>query len=163
MKYLCAYLLNTQLFLLLALVSPSRLWALSFGRVVEPPPRIYADGPSLTGRTLEWRLSSVEQVDRACQALLRATGRGRGAYYMGCYAPRLDAVILMDPRAWPSRREWEEIRAHEWAHARGWRHPASGEGTDWLASIPPRRTYAAGAGEAARPGAAAVPDGRAAK
>ena len=117
--------------------SPTR--AFTPGRVVEPPPPAYAQGPTRTGRTYEIRLNTVEAVDYVCRTMLHGLPQGarEGDYYMGCYNPRLDAVVLMQPKAWPSRREWEEIRSHEWAHARGWRHRKDGTGTDWVASLPP--------------------------
>jgi hypothetical protein len=129
-----------RLLVVLTCTATTPSFALTFERVVEPPPAIYAQGPTLTGRTYEIRLDSVEAVDQVCRTLLHGLPQGayKGAYYMGCYNPRLDAVILMQPKAWPSRREWEAIRAHEWAHARGWRHRRDGTGTDWLASLPPR-------------------------
>jgi hypothetical protein len=135
--------------------------ALDMSRVVEPPPPLYATGPTQTGRTWEMRMKSVEQVDFLCRSMLHGLPQGvrKGAYYMSCYNPKLDAVIIMDPKAWPSRREWEAIRAHEWAHARGWRHKADGEGTDWAASIPPRAGVLAASAEASgRPAAARTAD-----
>jgi hypothetical protein len=128
--------------------------ALSLGRVVEPPPAIYASGPTRSGRTYELQLESVEAVDYLCRVKLHGMPQGarRGSYYMSCYDPQLDAVIIMQPKAWPSRREWNLIREHEWAHARGWRHKANGEGTDWAGSLPPRgaRLASAAAQDAAR-------------
>jgi hypothetical protein len=120
--------------------------SLTFNRIVEPPPAPYAAGPTQTGATTEVRLPSVDAVDSLCQRSLGALPQrfsGRGPRFLGCYVPSLDEVVLPDPKAWPSRREWEEIRAHEWAHARGWRHNGDGRGTNWAASLPPRTPPAA--------------------
>lgn len=113
-------------------------------RAVEPAPAVYASGPTRTGKTWELVLRNVAQVDYICRTAMGGLPEHarRGAYYWGCYHERLDAVVLVDPRAWPSRREWLETREHEWAHARGWRHNSDGRGTDWARSLP-----------AARPGA----------
>lgn len=131
---------------------------MSWGRAVEPPPAIYASGPSLTGRTKEVLMSSVEQVNQICGLALHGLPQGaqRGSYYMGCYNPRLDLVILIDPKGWPSLREWKRIREHEWAHARGWRHRADGEGTDWAQSLPPPGSVRAASAEDAARSAATV-------
>ena len=127
------------LVLALSLLPATKSFALTFERAVEAPPAIYAQGPTLTGRTRELQLNSVDAVNYVCSVLLHAPARTseQGGYYTGCYAPALDIVVLMQPSAWPSRREWEAIRVHEWAHARGWRHHLDGTGTDWLASLPP--------------------------
>jgi hypothetical protein len=112
---------------------------LSWTAAVEPAPAIYARGPTRTGKTWELTLSSVAQVDYVCRSAMGGLPEraGRGAYYWGCYHPKLDAVVLVDPRAWPNPREWREAREHEWAHARGWRHRSDGRGTDWARSLPP--------------------------
>ena len=124
--------------LLLAAAQPAR--SLSPGRAVEPAPPAYAAGPTRTGKTWELVLPTVAQVDYLCRLSMGGLpeGAGSSAYYWGCYQAKLDAVVLVDPKAWPSAREWREARAHEWAHARGWRHLPNGHGTDWARSLPPR-------------------------
>lgn len=94
--------------------------ALSFGKAVEAPPAAYSAGPTLTGNTTEMQLDDVFRVQAVCNANLGAPAGG--GYYQACYIAALDLVVLPTPRAWPSRREWLQLRAHEWAHARGWRH-----------------------------------------
>ncbi|MDB5448009.1 MAG: hypothetical protein JWQ97_3326 [Phenylobacterium sp.] len=89
-------------------------------RAVEAPPSRYAAGPTITGATREKTFSTPDAVQAFCNFYL---GPPRGGYYQACYVPALDLVVLPDKRAWPSAREREELRAHEWAHARGWRHP----------------------------------------
>lgn len=119
--------------------APTPARPLDWQRAVEPAPAIYASGPTRTGRTREVHLPTVVQVDALCRAAMGGlpAGAGRGAYYWGCYHERWDLVVLVDPKAWPSRREWNATREHEWAHARGWRHPSTGRGTDWERSLPP--------------------------
>ena len=137
----------------LSLAPATQSLAFTVGRAAEPPPAIYAQGPTITGRTRELQLKSVAQVNYVCGVLLRAPAANaeNGGYYTGCYAPKLDMIVLMQPSAWPSRREWEEIRVHEWAHARGWRHHLDGTGTDWLASLPPRGGMRSASSRASRP------------
>lgn len=107
-------------------------------RAVEPPPPAYAAGPTQTGATWEMILPRVEQVDYLCRLAMGGlpAGAAASAYYWGCYNSKLDAVILVARDGWPSRREWKANRAHEWAHARGWRHNPDGHGTS-PASLPP--------------------------
>ena len=137
-----------------ALAAPGIAHGFTPGRAVEPPPAVYASGPSQTGKNWELYLPSVGAGDYLCRMALHGVPQGapRGFYYWGCYDPALDAVVLPQTDAWPSRREWDELRAHEWAHARGWRHKPNGRGTDWTASRPPR-----GAVVAAVTGAAGAP------
>lgn len=150
-----------QLIVAFSLVPAARSLALSPMRAVERPPDIYQQGPTLTGRTMEFRLKAVAEVDRACRAMLGGLpegGPGR-EYYWACYIPKLDMVLLVDPQSWPSHREWEAVRAHEWAHARGWRHLPDGRGTDWAASVPPPGpSLAQAADHAGRNAAAVAPD-----
>ena len=112
---------------------------------MEAAPAIYASGPTVTGKTWELVLPDVAQVDYICRSAMGGAPQGARsrAYYWGCYHSKLDAVVLVDPRAWPSRREWLEAREHEWAHARGWRHRPDGRGTDWARSLPPPAPAAA--------------------
>jgi hypothetical protein len=105
--------------------------AATWGRAVEPPPAIYASGPTVTGTTRELTFPTPQAVQAFCNLYL---GRPASGYYQACYVPVLDLVVLPDSHAWPSATERAELRAHEWAHARGWRHPA------------PAVTYAASAG-----------------
>jgi hypothetical protein len=104
--------------------------ALSPGRAVEPPPVRYASGPTLTGATAERAFSNRDALEVFCN---RHLGRPVSGYYQACYVPMLDLVVIPDRHAWPSAREREQLREHEWAHARGWRH--AGEG---VASEAPR-------------------------
>ena len=53
---------------LLVAAVPAR--SLTFGRAVEPPPAIYASGPTRTGRTSELIVPSLDAVDRMCQLAL---------------------------------------------------------------------------------------------
>lgn len=95
--------------------------ALSLVRAVEPPPPQFASGPTLSGHTRERDFDDPFALQRYCARFLGAPKRG---YYQACYIPVLDEVVLPDAQAWPSRAEREALKAHEWAHARGWRHPA---------------------------------------
>lgn len=144
--------------------TPQKAAGLTLGRVVEPPPRVYADGPTQTGSTTEMQLPTVHDVDVWCRLAQGGLPQGarHGAYYMGCYDARFDLVVIMRPAAWPSRREWEDNRKHEWAHARGWRHYNTGQGTNWAMSLPPKtmaadsRVEMASVGEAADANASAA-------
>jgi hypothetical protein len=95
--------------------------ALSLNHAVQPPPARFASGPTLYGQTRERTFSDPFALERYCAFYLGRPPRG---YYQACYIPALDQVVLPDARAWPSRTERALLRAHEWAHARGWRHPA---------------------------------------
>ena len=102
---------------------------------VEPPPARYASGPTLQGATREQTFSTPEAVQAVCNRFL---GRPRQGYYEACYIPALDLVVLPDKHAWPSARERAELRAHEWAHARGWRHGFSAEPATGAGATPVR-------------------------
>lgn len=108
----------------LALAASADASALTLQRAVKPPPPEFASGPTKTGKTWELIFDDPVKVDYFCSLAMGEPAR-RGGYWMGCYRPDLDAVVLMSRSAWPSKREWRELRAHEWAHARGWRHPAA--------------------------------------
>jgi hypothetical protein len=99
--------------------------------VTEQPPAQYAAGPTVSRDTWQLELRSADDVARYCLRLLGPLAREwrPGRYYMGCYDVRLDAVVVPTKGAWPSEREREAIIAHEWAHARGWRHNDDGRGT----------------------------------
>lgn len=114
-------------------------------RAVEAPPAVFAYGPSQTGATHEMTLPTPHDVDVWCRLALGGPPRGRtgASYYWGCYDERFDLVVLVARKAWPSAREWDENRAHEWAHARGWRHNPDGRGTDWARSLPVPRSQLA--------------------
>jgi hypothetical protein len=102
-------------------VSPARaVRALEGQRAVEPPPARYASGPTLYGATRERTFSDPFSLQHYCDFYL---GRPPSGYYQACYIPALDEVVLPNERAWPSGAERQALRAHEWAHARGWRHP----------------------------------------
>lgn len=109
-------------------------------RVVEPLPPQYASGPSQTGRTREVIYDDLHALQRFCfdQGAPYGPPRRRGdRYVMACYSPPLDIVALPSRKAWPSANEIAELRRHEWAHARGWRHNADGTGTS-VSSLPPQ-------------------------
>lgn len=89
-------------------------------RAVEPPPPQYASGPPLTGRTVERQFDGSFALQALCTRHLGPLVHG---YYQACYVPALDEVAVPSKKAWPSAKERAVLRAHEWAHARGWRHP----------------------------------------
>jgi hypothetical protein len=113
---------------------------LRFPPAVEPPPAAYASGPSLSGKTYTLELSSAQAVDYLCRLGLGAPPKKGGAWW-GCYRPDMDAVIVPARGAW-AEAERREIIAHEWAHARGWRHNANGRGTS-VASLDRGATHPA--------------------
>lgn len=84
-----------------------------------PPPR-YLSGPTLTGRTVEVAFDSRKALRAFCNQHL---GKPAAGAFYACYVPALDVVAVPSARAWPDAAEREALRAHEWAHARGWRHP----------------------------------------
>lgn len=87
-------------------------------KAVSPAPAGYRVGESLTGKTQEVFLEPA-----AVEAFCRMKGALRaGQVFLapGCYIPAMDAVILPHRKSWPSRKEWEALRLHEWAHAAGW-------------------------------------------
>lgn len=106
-------------------------------RAVEPPPDEYAAGPTLTGRTYEIDLDDPFMVSYLCTLAL-GPAWPRGAYWMGCYNVAMDAVIVPAKGAWPSEDERQALIAHEWAHARGWRHVNDGK----FGRPPPGTQYA---------------------
>ena len=95
--------------------------AFTRGRAVEPPPARYTYGPTLYGHTTERDFKDTDKVQEVCDFYLGRPARG---YYEACYIPALDLVVMPAKGVWPSDKEWSELRQHEWAHARGWRHPA---------------------------------------
>lgn len=117
------------------------MFGLKLNRAVEPPPPQYASGPTQTGKTWEMILSDPAAVNYICGLQLGEPPQ-KGGYWMGCYRPDLDAVVLMDPKTWPSKSEYDQLRAHEWAHARGWRHNDDGRGTS-PDSLPPKKMFGA--------------------
>lgn len=106
-------------------------------RAVEPPPPEYATGATLTGRTYEIDLPDAFMVSYLCTLAL-GPAWPRGGYWMGCYNARMDAVIVPAKGAWPSEAERQALIAHEWAHARGWRHVNDGQ----FGRPPPGTSYA---------------------
>lgn len=94
-------------------------------RAVESPPLRYAQGPTLTGRTYSIELPDARQVDYICTLAL-GPAWPKGGYWMGCYNGAMDAVIVPAKGAWPSEAERQALIAHEWAHARGWKHENDG-------------------------------------
>jgi hypothetical protein len=113
-------LASAALAVVLAVSPAPAVRALERQRAVEPPPARYASGPTLYGATHERAFSDPFALERYCDFYLGRPSRG---YYQACYIPALDEVVVPDARAWPSGAEREALRAHEWAHARGWRHP----------------------------------------
>jgi hypothetical protein len=107
-------------------------------QAVEPPPEQYATGPTQTGQTTQqdWPLDQVMYLCRLITGGLPENASS-SAYYQGCYNPRTDTVIVPEQGAWPSEDERQQLIAHEWAHARGWRHNPDGRGTS-PQSLPPR-------------------------
>lgn len=119
----------------------------SLGQAVEAPPAIYASGPTQTGATREVDMKDLGQLTQVCQAFIhQLTGSqmAGGDYYQGCYVPSLDTVFAPAKGAWPSESERQDIIAHEWAHARGWRHMPDGTGTNPL-SLKPKGLLGLGA------------------
>ncbi|MDB5443800.1 MAG: hypothetical protein JWP73_2176 [Phenylobacterium sp.] len=96
-------------------------------RAVEPPPAQYASGPTISGVTVERSFADLARLQAFCNFYLGRPARG---YYQACYVAALDVVALPDRHAWPSAAERRQLRAHEWAHARGWRHAASATGSE---------------------------------
>jgi len=93
------------------------------GTPVERPPEQYRSGPPMRPTT-ERLFDDVKALQQFCaigSGLQPARKRG-DAYAMACWRPDLDVIALPSRKAWPSKREIEELREHEWAHARGWRH-----------------------------------------
>ncbi|MCR5876463.1 hypothetical protein LRS10_21340 [Phenylobacterium sp. J426] len=74
----------------------------------------------MTGRTTEQLFDRREDVHRFCSEHLSVPSQG---VYYACYIPALDLVVLPSARAWPDKAGRKALRVHEWAHARGWRHP----------------------------------------
>lgn len=103
-------------------------------QIVEPPPEEYASGPTQTGKTRELIFDDLEALQKFCQVWggvpQASPERAGDRYAQACYSPRVDIVALPSRKAWPSQKEIDQLREHEWAHARGWRH--GGE------SLPPR-------------------------
>lgn len=106
-------------------------------RAVEPPPAEYTTGPTLTGRTYEIDLDDPFMVSYLCTLAL-GPAWPKGGYWLGCYNARMDAVIVPARGAWPSERERLALIAHEWAHARGWKHVNDGR----FGRPPPGSDYA---------------------
>lgn len=105
------------------------------GWSIEPPPEEYTSGPTQTGRTTEIPNLTPEQANALCSqyGTFSTAQHGIG---VACYVPSMDRVILPAAKYWPSGRELEQMRVHEWAHARGWRHNEDGMGTS-PNSLPP--------------------------
>lgn len=99
-------------------------------RVVEPPPALYAAGPTITGATSERQFDDPRDVHALCATWLSPPPPPR--YFIGCYIPALDLVVIPSRRGWPSPKEQRQLSDHEWAHARGWRHG--------IPSLPPVNT-----------------------
>lgn len=111
------------------------MFGLRKGWVIEPPPEQYASGPTQTGMTNEIPNLTPEMAHAMCQAAGTFSDKQQG-YGVACYIPSLDAVVLPAAKYWPSKDELDQMRAHEWAHARGWRHNDDGTGTG-PNSLPP--------------------------
>lgn len=131
MSILCRAAL-AALFVIPGLAGEAR--GLTLREAVERPPAEYSSGPTQSGRTYALELPSAAAVDFLCRLGLGPPPRRGGAWW-GCYRPDMDAVIV------PARGAWREaerrtILAHEWAHARGWRHNADGRGTSEASLAP---------------------------
>lgn len=123
------------------------MFGLRPNKAVEAPPDQYTSGPTQTGATTEHQMT-LDQVGVLC----RAFGIGYGAptsagkpYEMGCYIPQVDWVVLPTKDEWPSSAEWNALREHEWAHARGWMHNPDGHGTS-PNSLPPKSVLGSASG-----------------
>lgn len=82
------------------------------------PPAIYATGP--LPADLRYVREPERKANRDCSRALGSFPQG-GAYY-ACYDPRTHTIYLpSDVPDYIGR----ELRAHEEAHARGWRHDAA--------------------------------------
>lgn len=127
-------LLALLLFLLLA--GCGKMFGFRKGWSIEPPPPQYATGPTQTGRTTETPNLTPEQVAWLCGQYHTEAARQKPGSLVACYAPNIDQVILPAAKYWPSQDELAQLRAHEWAHARGWRHNDDGAGTS-PKSLPP--------------------------
>ena len=84
------------------------------------PPAQYLYGPTATGRTVERAFDSRKSLHAFCSEHLGAPAQGR---FYACYVPAIDVVAVPSAKAWPDAAQREALTAHEWAHARGWRHP----------------------------------------
>jgi hypothetical protein len=102
------------------------------GWSIEAPPPQYASGPTQVPGTAELRVTP-EQANYLCHLAGVWKTEPQG-FPVACFNPRTNQVIL--PDQWPSGSELDQMRAHEWAHARGWRHTDDGTGTS-TASLPP--------------------------
>lgn len=99
------------------------------GWSIEPPPPQYASGPTQTGKTTETPNLTPEQVAWLCSLYGTESSHQAKGSLLACYAPRIDQVILPAAKYWPSSDELDQLRSHEYAHARGWRHNDDGTGT----------------------------------
>lgn len=88
---------------------------------VEAPPAEYDGQPGDVAGITEHLLDSKGEVDRLCRAKLGAQ-LAEGEYFRACYVPTEGLIVLPSRRA-VSGDEQRALRSHEWAHARGWRHP----------------------------------------
>lgn len=86
---------------------------------IEPPPAIYASGPTQWGETREQLFSDARELQAFCNFYL---GRPLSGVYEACYIPAMDLVVLPTVDEAGGDARWGRLRAHEWAHARGWRH-----------------------------------------
>lgn len=112
---------------LVACAAAQQAAALTPMRAVQPPPAQYASGPTISGVTVERSFADLDRLQAFCNFYLGRPARG---YYQACYVAALDVIALPDRHAWPSAAERRQLRAHEWAHARGWRHAASAAGSE---------------------------------
>lgn len=88
---------------------------------VEPPPAEFAGKPGDVPGVTERRFDTKAQVDAACREKLGELPEGD--YFRACYVEAEGLIVLPSKWAVYDRRELADLRAHEWAHARGWRHP----------------------------------------
>lgn len=97
----------------------------SLGRAVQRPPPEFREGPTISGQTKELQFDDLNALNAWCHANGVGFGDkgGPGAYFQACYSIPADTVAVPTRKAWPSQAEIDQLREHEWAHARGWQHP----------------------------------------
>lgn len=97
----------------------------SLGRAVVRPPPEFREGPTISGQTKELTFDDPDALNAWCKANGVGMGdhAGPGAYFQACYSIPADTVAIPTRNAWPSQAEIDQLREHEWAHARGWQHP----------------------------------------
>lgn len=90
---------------------------------VEPPPAEYDGRPFDVPGVTERHFDSKAELHGFCMDRLNAV-LAAGHTFRACYIEADGLIALPSRWAVESRKERAELRAHEWAHARGWRHKA---------------------------------------